>query len=108
MENYAPFLPDQQIATAGVQNISFQFSGPGVISQRIDRIHELGGWWISYFHTTRTEKIIELWTWASPTLSSRNYSLVVKSGDDGFACYVNGNNAVAQAPDITQGYLECK
>lgn len=48
------------------------------------------------------------WYWANPLLVPRDYSLVVKSGNDGFACYVKGNNRVLAPSEVTQGYAERK
>lgn len=47
------------------------------------------------------------WVWASPALEPFNFSLVVQSGDDGFACYVHGNNQIWLPPDLASGYTDC-
>ena len=47
--------------------------------------------------------------WAAPTLTPRDYSLVVRGGDDGMACFIRGNNNIlAAGPQLTQGYVERK
>lgn len=32
---------------------------------------------------------------------------MVQSGDDGFACYVHGNNQIWLPPDLASGYTDC-
>lgn len=53
-------------------------------------------------------KSIDYWTWASPRLDRMGFSLVTKGGDDGFSCYVQGNNQIWLPPDITSGYNDRK
>ncbi|KAH7166477.1 hypothetical protein EDB81DRAFT_839002 [Dactylonectria macrodidyma] len=89
MQSYEMTRADTAIAISGHQNISFSFKSDE-LQQRIDRQFVPSDYWI----------------WSSPTLSPFNFSLVVQSGDDGFACYVNGNNQIWLPSDLASGYTD--
>ncbi|KAK7408439.1 hypothetical protein QQX98_009366 [Neonectria punicea] len=70
-------------------NISFSF-GSDELQQRIDRQFVPSDYWV----------------WGSPALDPFDFSLVVRSGDDGFACYVRGNNQIWLPSDLASGYTD--
>lgn len=49
---------------------------------------------------------LEYWYWASARLDEFDYSLVVRGGKDGFACYVRGNNQIWLPANLTSGYVD--
>ncbi|RKL31228.1 hypothetical protein BFJ72_g11245 [Fusarium proliferatum] len=49
---------------------------------------------------------IEVITYHSPKLDEFDYSLVVRGGKDGFACYVRGNNQIWLPANLTSGYVD--
>jgi hypothetical protein len=49
---------------------------------------------------------IDYWIWALPDLSPISFSLVVKNGADGFACYVNGSNILFYQGTGNVGYTD--
>lgn len=87
MQNYDLIKSDQFIAIDGRQNVSFSFpdSKDSALQQRIDR----------------TFKPSDYWKWGKGDLDPTDYSLVIRSGDDGFACYVRGNNLIYMDPSYT-------
>ncbi|KAH8816530.1 metallo-beta-lactamase superfamily protein [Xylogone sp. PMI_703] len=87
MQNYKLLESDRYITIAGNQNVSFSFSD-GVLRQRIDRNFQRSDYW--YF--------------SQPTAAPAKFSLVMQSGDDGYACFIEGNNNVFISPDQTSGY----
>ncbi|KAL6405068.1 hypothetical protein AUP68_11911 [Ilyonectria robusta] len=89
MQSYEMTRADTFIAISGHQNISFSFASDE-LQQRIDRQFVPSSYWV----------------WASPALDPFNFSLVVQSGDDGFACYVHGNNQIWLPPDLASGYTD--
>ncbi|KAH7139969.1 hypothetical protein B0J13DRAFT_478345 [Dactylonectria estremocensis] len=89
MQSYEMTRADTFIAISGHQNISFSFMSEE-LQQRIDRQFVPSSYWV----------------WGSPTLNAFNFSLVVQSGDDGFACYVNGNNQIWLPSDLASGYTD--
>jgi len=105
MQAYNLAKADQFVAITGHQNISFSYSLP-VLQQRIDREFIPAG---KLFPTKSSPLSLiraDYWIWGSPTLSPIDYSLVVKEGPTGFACYVRGNNVIFLPPDLTQGYTD--
>jgi hypothetical protein len=50
----------------------------------------------------------EEWIFASPFAGPRSFSLVVRGGDDGYACYTEGNNNIIFPATATQGYVDGK
>ncbi|PMD34561.1 metallo-beta-lactamase superfamily protein [Hyaloscypha variabilis F] len=91
MENYDFYISDTVIAVSGNQNVTFSYPADGSsILQRIDR-----NWHLS-----------EEWYFASPFAEPRSFSLVVRGGDDGYACYTEGNNIVYLPATVTQGYVD--
>lgn len=89
MQNYGLVKGDQFVSLEGRQNMSFSYAD-NQLSQRIDR-HFIP----AYF-----------WLWAKGSLAPIEYSLVVRGGDDGFACYVRGSNLVYMDPDFVGGYTD--
>ncbi|KAH6880353.1 hypothetical protein B0T10DRAFT_412091 [Thelonectria olida] len=90
MQSYDFDRADIGVAITGSQNISFQLNS-GELQQRIDRRFVPSDYWI----------------WASPKLDLFDFSLVVRGGDDGYACYVKGNNQIWLPPDLASGYTDC-
>ncbi|SCO78404.1 uncharacterized protein FRV6_02617 [Fusarium oxysporum] len=89
MQSYNMDKADTAVAISGSQNVSFSYSS-GQLTQRIDR----------------TFKPSEYWYWASARLDEFDYSLVVRGGKDGFACYVRGNNQIWLPANLTSGYVD--
>ncbi|KAH7204798.1 hypothetical protein DER44DRAFT_811991 [Fusarium oxysporum] len=89
MQSYNMDKADTGVAISGSQNASFSYSS-GQLTQRIDR----------------TFKPSEYWYWASARLDEFDYSLVVRGGKDGFACYVRGNNQIWLPANLTSGYVD--
>ncbi|KAF2095496.1 metallo-beta-lactamase superfamily protein [Rhizodiscina lignyota] len=89
MQNYDLIKADQFVSIEGHQNISFSFGGTA-LEQRIDRHFVPSDYWI----------------WGKGNLDPIDYSLVVKSGENGFACYVRGNNLIYMEPTYTAGYTD--
>ena len=50
----------------------------------------------------------DYWTWGSPKLDAFDFSLVVRGGSEGFACYVRGNNQIWLPSGVTSGYTDGK
>ena len=92
MQSYNLNHADTSVAITGQQNVSFSFSPDGHLMQRIDR------------------KFVpsEYWIWGSPHLDAFNFSLVVQGGQNGFACFVQGNNQIWYPPEYTTGYTDCE
>jgi hypothetical protein len=91
-QNYNLGKSDQFVSIQGQQNISFAFPSPTnpSLRQRIDRHFQPSDYWI----------------WGTGRLDPINYSLVVQSGNDGFACYTRGNNLIYLPRDLTVGYVD--
>ncbi|KAH8892699.1 hypothetical protein GQ53DRAFT_860750 [Thozetella sp. PMI_491] len=83
MQSYELTRADTAVAIAGHQNISFRFSSAIVANTLLD-----------------------YWIWDSPKLDPIDFSLVVRGGDDGFACYVRGNNQIWLPTDLASGYTD--
>lgn len=92
MQNYNLVKSDQFVSIEGTQNISFAFpnSKDSSLRQRIDRRFKPSDYWI----------------WGKGPLDPIDYSLVVRSGEDGFACYTRGNNLIYMPSDYTAGYTD--
>ncbi|KAJ4304919.1 hypothetical protein N0V90_000447 [Kalmusia sp. IMI 367209] len=90
MQSYNLNHADTSITITGQQDVSFRFPPGDRLLQRIDR---------SYIPS-------EYWIWGSPHLEKFNFSLVVQGGDDGFACFVQGNNQIWYPPEYTTGYTD--
>ncbi|KAH7147579.1 hypothetical protein DER46DRAFT_671308, partial [Fusarium sp. MPI-SDFR-AT-0072] len=89
MQSYNLMRADVSAATSGTQNISYDVNWP-LLRQRIDRR-------IQPSHS---------WGWASPQLEPMEFSLVVQAGEDGFACFVKGNNEVILPQNFTSGCVD--
>ncbi|KAL7935120.1 hypothetical protein V8C35DRAFT_279576 [Trichoderma chlorosporum] len=89
MQSYELNLADTAVAISGQQNISFSFTSDELV-QRIDR-----RWTPSSY-----------WSWARPSLDPFDFSLVVRGGNDGYACFVRGNNQVWLPSNATSGYTD--
>jgi hypothetical protein len=50
----------------------------------------------------------DYFTFGTPSIPPIQFSLVMKSGHDGYACYKEGNDFVFMAPDATTGYTDGK
>jgi hypothetical protein len=51
-------------------------------------------------------KVLEFWLVNNPTNLPFSFSLVVEDGEDGFACYVQGNNYVFDPVTAIGGYAD--
>jgi hypothetical protein len=49
---------------------------------------------------------LEEWFWGQALLEPRDYTLVVQSGVNGYACYTKGNNLITSTTTSVQGYVE--
>ncbi|KAG5767602.1 hypothetical protein H9Q72_004596 [Fusarium xylarioides] len=90
MQSYNLDKADTAVAISGSQNISFSYASDQ-LTQRIDRGFKPSA---------------EYWYWASARLDEFDYSLVVRGGKDGFACYVRGNNQIWLPANLTSGYVD--
>jgi hypothetical protein len=106
MQNYDLIKADQYVAIQGHQTLSFSFNTTQ-LQQRIDRYFIPSGGSTSLFlGTCSPSKISDYWIWGTGALDPIDYSLVVKSGDNGFACFVRGNNEIFLPPDLVGGYTD--
>ena len=90
-QSYGLSRSDQSVAAAGIQTMSF-LELNGTLRERIDRSYVFNDYWI----------------WAWPTLTPEmNYSVVVRDGDDGFACFNQGQNSFyAEDHEVALGYAD--
>ncbi|KAM5344363.1 hypothetical protein ACJ41O_012900 [Fusarium nematophilum] len=89
MQSYEMSRADVGVAISGSQNISFKLDSDDLV-QRIDRRFVPSDYWI----------------WASPELTPFDFSLIVRGGSDGFACYAKGNNQIWLPSDLPSGYTD--
>ncbi|KAL7815795.1 hypothetical protein V8C26DRAFT_435300 [Trichoderma gracile] len=89
-QNYNLYHSDQSVAEAGSETLSFDFSSG--LRARIDRYYRYNDYWI----------------WAQPGLEPfMNYSIVLKDGEDGYACFIKGQNSFfVNDPTQTLGYAD--
>lgn len=93
MESTVPGIADISIATAGTQSISYDLSGHvGDIVQRLDRQYQIS----------------ELWVFGRPELEGNNVSIVTRGGEDGYSCYIKGNEFAFLPGEVTAGYTDRK
>ncbi|EXA32923.1 hypothetical protein FOVG_15896 [Fusarium oxysporum f. sp. pisi HDV247] len=88
MQNYNLFHSDRYVVSHGSQNISYSFSD--TMAQRIDRNYQLS----DYFF------------FGTPSIPPVQFSLVMKSGPEGYACYTEGNDFVFVPGNVTTGYTD--
>ncbi|KAI8624186.1 hypothetical protein F5Y19DRAFT_491630 [Xylariaceae sp. FL1651] len=90
-QSYNLFQSDQSVATAGAQDMSFDFTGPE-LRRRIDRTYSYGDYWI----------------WAFPNLQPAiNYTMISETGSNGFAYFVHGQNSFfSEDPTEALGYAD--
>lgn len=90
-QNYNLFEPDQSVATTGSQNISSIMTN-NTLHARIER---------SYIYD-------DYWIWAFPDLHPfMNFTVVVRDGPDGYACFNQGQNSFyAEDPIEPLGYAD--
>ncbi|GFP60251.1 hypothetical protein TASIC1_0017001300 [Trichoderma asperellum] len=90
-QSYDVIRSDQGVAQAGSQSVSFSFT-ENQLKQRIDRKYQYGDYWI----------------WAFPHLQPDiDYSMVVQSGPNGFACFNKGQNSFfAEDPSQPLGFAD--
>uniref|UniRef100_A0A8H7N103 Metallo-beta-lactamase domain-containing protein n=1 Tax=Bionectria ochroleuca TaxID=29856 RepID=A0A8H7N103_BIOOC len=88
MQSYNLYHADTPVAVSGSQNISFSFDS-GELTQRIDRKFPP-----------------PYWSWATPSNDDFDHSLVVHGGENGFACYIRGNNQVWLPTNLASGYTD--
>jgi hypothetical protein len=108
MENYKLLTTDRYVVNEGTQNVSFSFED-NFFSQRIDREFKRSG--RKLLATTRdvgANAITDFFFFASPDLLPGSFSLVLKSGPEGYACYTEGNNNAFIPSDQTAGFADCK
>ncbi|KAK5163002.1 uncharacterized protein LTR77_011057 [Saxophila tyrrhenica] len=89
-ESNVPGVADTGISVAGEQTISYDLSDPTQVVQRIDRKDVLG----------------DYWTFQRTLLEIPESSLVVRSGQDGYACFVDGNEFLFAPPEAPFGYVD--
>ena len=89
-ESYTPGLANTAIASKGKQTVSYDLSDPTIVSQRIDRSNVLGDYWTFY----------------RPDLEGVDASLVVRSGQNGHACFNKGNTFLFAPYDAAAGYTD--
>ncbi|PTB63672.1 hypothetical protein BBK36DRAFT_1171147 [Trichoderma citrinoviride] len=89
-QNYNLYHSDQSVAEAGSETLSFDFSSD--LRARLDRYYRYNDYWI----------------WAQPGLEpSMNYSIVLKDGEDGYACFTERQNSFfVNDPTQTLGYAD--
>ncbi|KAL7931776.1 hypothetical protein V8C35DRAFT_329443 [Trichoderma chlorosporum] len=89
-QNYNLYHSDQSVAETGSETLSFDFSSG--LRARIDRYYRYNDYWI----------------WAQPELEpSMNYTVVIKDGSDGYACFTKGQNSFfVDDPTKTLGYAD--
>lgn len=83
-------MADTGISVAGEQTISYDLSDTAKVVQRIDRRDVLG----------------DYWTFQRTLLDIPQSSLVVRSGQDGYACYTAGNTFLFAPPPVPFGYVD--
>ncbi|KAL7893259.1 hypothetical protein HDV64DRAFT_272781 [Trichoderma sp. TUCIM 5745] len=90
-QNYDVIRSDQGVSEAGFQSVSFNFAEKQ-LQQRVDRKYQYGDYWI----------------WAFPNLQPDiDYSMVVQSGPNGFACFNKGQNSFfAEDPSQPLGFAD--
>lgn len=91
-ESNVPGVADTGIVVAGERTYSYDLSDPTTVVQRIDRKDILG----------------DYWTFQRTVLEEPESSLVVKSGQDGYACYTAGNVFLFVPPAAPFGYVDRK
>ncbi|PSN63136.1 hypothetical protein BS50DRAFT_648585 [Corynespora cassiicola Philippines] len=77
IQSYTVGNADVAVSTAGGQNMTFSYED-GYIKQRIDRAHQLD----------------RIWVVGRPQLEPVEFSMVVQTGTDGYACVVEGSNGI--------------
>ncbi|PKK54878.1 hypothetical protein CI102_385 [Trichoderma harzianum] len=89
-QNYNLYHSDQSVAETGSETLSFDLSSG--LRARIDRYYRYNDYWI----------------WSQPGLEpSMNYTIVMKDGSDGFACFTKAqNNFFVDDPTQTIGYVD--
>ncbi|RTE84456.1 hypothetical protein BHE90_001057 [Fusarium euwallaceae] len=88
MQNYNLFHEDRYVVSHGTQNISYSFKDG--FSQRIDRNYQVS----DYF------------AFGTPSIPPVQFSLVMKDGTEGYACYNEGNDLVFLPGNVTAGYTD--
>ncbi|KAJ3530450.1 hypothetical protein NM208_g9323 [Fusarium decemcellulare] len=88
MQNYNLFHSDRYVVSHGTQNISYSFTDG--FTQRIDRNYQLS----DYF------------AFGTPSIPPVQFSLVMKDGPNGYACYNEGNDFVFVPGNVTSGYTD--
>lgn len=111
MQSYELDRADTGVSSTGSQNVSFDLTSTD-LKQRIDRRYIPAGTLTckadksTRWESVLTEGLVAYWLWGRPQLDQYDNSLVVSGGDDGFACYVKGNNEVWLPPAIASGYTK--
>ncbi|KAL7934339.1 metallo-beta-lactamase superfamily protein [Trichoderma chlorosporum] len=89
-ENYHLFQIDNYVDIRASNNISFTWDKDNTLYQRIDRAYQR-----SYY-----------FFFAQPTAAPGSFSLTMKDGPTGYACYVNGNYNFFDDVTETSGYTD--
>lgn len=97
---------DTPVMSSGSQNVSYKLDGEH-LQQRIDRHATPSSRFRHQLESGRLTFGSGNWQWGSSELKPLDFSLVVRDGDDGFACYVKGNNLIHLANNVTSGYTDC-
>ncbi|KAM0418903.1 hypothetical protein ACHAPT_012168 [Fusarium lateritium] len=88
MQNYNLFHEDRYVVSRGTQNISYSFKDG--FAQRIDRNYQVS----------------EYFAFGTPSIPPVQFSLVIKDGSEGYACYNEGNDFVFLPGNVTAGYTD--
>ncbi|KAL7906632.1 metallo-beta-lactamase superfamily protein [Trichoderma velutinum] len=89
-ENYHLFQIDNYVDIRASNSISFTWDKSNTLYQRIDRSYQR-----SYY-----------FFFAQPTAAPGSFSLTMKDGPTGYACYVDGNYNFFDDVDVTSGYTD--
>ena len=89
-ENNVPGVAETGIVVAGERTYSYDLSDPTTVVERIDRKDVLG----------------DYWTFQRTVLEEAEFSLVVRSGQDGYACYTSGNIFLFAPAAAPFGYVD--
>ena len=89
-ESNVPGVADTGIVVAGERTYSYDLRDPTIVVQRIDDKGVLG----------------DYWTFERTVLEEAESSLVVRSGQNGYACYTSGNVFLFAPPAAPFGYVD--
>lgn len=109
MQNYNLFYEDRYVVSHGTQNISYYFKDG--FSQRIDRNYQVSGRNMLLSPDCRglsSNLSLDYFAFGTPSIPPVQFSLVMKDGPEGYACYNEGNDLVFLPGNVTAGYTDCE